>query len=60
MAAPHDYPDDISILASLLARGYLRHRRSQPPESPDKPLASPPERSVHVTVVNAQETDENE
>ena len=53
-------PDDTSTIALLLARGYLRYRRSRLPESAHNPLALPSEQSVHVTVVNAQETEENE
>jgi hypothetical protein len=55
-------PDPISTIVALLARGFLRHRRSRRfslPEPPQNALASASEQSVHVTVVNAERMDEN-
>ncbi len=52
----------VSEIASILAKGYLRDRRSrraQSSELPDDALASAPGPSRHVTVVNDQRTDEN-
>ncbi len=52
----------ISEIAAILAKGYLRYRKSrrfQQTELPEEPLASVPEQSRHVTVVNDQRTDEN-
>ena len=49
-------------IASILARGFLRYRKSrrfQATEPPQEGLASGAEPSRHVTVVNAQRTDEN-
>jgi hypothetical protein len=54
-------PDSLSAVAAILARGYLRYRRSrrfQQLEAPENDLASAPEPSRHVTVVNAERTDE--
>jgi hypothetical protein len=56
-------PDPISEIAALLARGFLRYRKSRRfslPNEPQNYLASTPEPSVHVTVVNAERMDENE
>ena len=55
-------PESTSEIAAILARGILRHRKSQRfrrQEVPQNTLASAPEPSVHVTVVNAERTDEN-
>ncbi len=55
-------PESISAIAAILARGFLRYRKSrrlQLVESPQDGLASGPEPSRHVTVVNDQRTDEN-
>ncbi len=52
----------VSKIAAILAKGFLRYRKSrrfQPPELPEDALASAPEPSRHVTVVNDQRTDEN-
>ncbi len=52
----------VSEIAAILAKGYLRCSKSrsvQPAEPPEDPLASVPEPSRHVTVVNDQRTDEN-
>ena len=49
-------------IAAILAKGFLRYRKSrrfQPAEQPQNGLASGPEPSRHVTVVNDQRTDEN-
>ena len=59
---PHDAVDEI---ASLLARGFLRYWKSQrarpvaAPDGPNHALDLPATQSRHVTVVNAQEKDEN-
>ncbi len=55
-------PEPITEIASILARGFLRYRKSRRlrlPEPPQNDLASAPEPSRHVTVVNDQRTDEN-
>ncbi len=55
-------PEPISAIASILAKGSLRYRKSrrfQAVELPQNDLASAPEPSRHVTVVNDQRTDEN-
>jgi hypothetical protein len=55
-------PKAISEIAAILAKGFLRDRKSRRrrvPEPPQNALASTPEPSVHVTVVNAERTDEN-
>jgi hypothetical protein len=55
-------PDSISEIAVILARAFLRYRKSHRlhlPEPPHNGVASAPEPSVHVTVVNAERTDEN-
>jgi hypothetical protein len=54
--------DSISEIAAILAKGFLRYRKSrrfQALEPHEDGLASGPEPSRHVTVVNAQRTDEN-
>jgi hypothetical protein len=59
---PEPASDPISTIATLLARGFLRHRKSlrlRLPELPQNALASTPEPNVHVTVVNAERTNEN-
>jgi hypothetical protein len=51
-----------SQVATIFAKGFLRHRKSsrfQAVEPPHNGLASALEPSVHVTVVNAERTDEN-
>jgi len=52
--------DSISAIAAILAKGFLRYRKSRRilPDSPPHGLASGPEPSRHVTVVNDQRTDE--
>ena len=53
-------PDDISEIATILAKGYLRYRKSRRSRVPDPVptgLDSGAEESVHVTVVNAPRTD---
>jgi hypothetical protein len=55
-------PKAISEIAAILAQGFLRHRRTcrfQQPDQPQNALASASKPSVHVTVVNAERTDEN-
>jgi hypothetical protein len=55
-------PGSISEIAAILARGYLRYRkllRFQVGATHQNDLASGPEPSRHVTVVNDQRTDEN-
>jgi hypothetical protein len=55
-------PECISEIAAILAKGLLRYRKSrrfQVIERPQDGLASGFEPSRHVTVVNAQRTDEN-
>jgi hypothetical protein len=51
----------VAEIASLLARGFLRNRRSQlqRPISAEHQLDWPVPESPHVTVVNATEKDEN-
>lgn len=51
--------DSICEIAAILARGFLRYRKSRRIQQ-QKGLASVAEQSRHVTVVNdAQRTDEN-
>jgi len=55
-------PESISAIAAILAKGFLRYRKSlrlRLLEPPQDGLASAPEPSRHVTVVNDQRTDEN-
>ena len=55
-------PEPITEIASILARGFRRCRKSRRlrlPEPPQNDLASASEPSRHVTVVNDQRTDEN-
>ena len=55
-------PECISEIASILAKGFLRYRKScrlQYIDPRQEGLASGPEPSRHVTVVNAQRTDED-
>ena len=55
-------PNLIPELAAILAKGFLRYRKSrrfQIAETHQNGLASAPEPSRHVTVVNDQRTDEN-
>ena len=55
-------PECISEIASILAKGFLRYRKSRRFQAGDLPQngpASGPVPSPHVTVVNAQRTDEN-
>jgi len=57
-----DRPEPISQIASILAKGFLRYRKSrrlQAVEPANLGLASVRELSRHVTVVNDQRTDEN-
>jgi len=57
-----DRPDSISQIAAILARGFLRYRKSRRfhvGETPQKELAFVPETRRHVTVVNDQRTDGN-
>ena len=54
--------ESVSEIASILAKGFLRYRKSRrfrALEPPQNDLASAPEPSRHVTVVNDQRTDEN-
>ena len=58
----NDRPDSISQIASMLAKGFLRYRKSRRfhvDETPQNELAFVPEPSRHVTVVNGQRTDED-
>jgi len=53
-------PECITEVASILAKGFLRYRKSRRLLSPDPPqngLASGDEPSRHVSVVNAERTD---
>jgi hypothetical protein len=53
-------PESISEIASVFAKGILRYRKSrrfQVVDPPQNGLASGPEPSRHVTVVNAKRTD---
>lgn len=53
-------PECISGIAAILARGFLRYRKSRlfhVDETPQKELAFVPETRRHVTVVNDQRTD---
>jgi hypothetical protein len=55
-------PASISEIATILAKGFLRYRKSRRlrlQEVPQNCLASAPEPSVHVTVVNDQRMDKN-
>jgi len=55
-----DRPASISRIAAILARGFLRYRKScrfHVDETPQKELAFVPETRRHVTVVNDQRTD---
>jgi hypothetical protein len=55
-------PECISEMAAILARGFLRYRNSRRLQAVaplQNGLASGPEPSRHVTVVNDQRTDEN-
>jgi hypothetical protein len=55
-------PEPMFEIAAILARGFLRYRkcrRFQAAEPSQTGLASTPETSRHVTVVNDQRTDEN-
>ncbi len=49
----------VSEIAAILAKGYLRYRKFRRIQSSHDALASVPEPSRHVTVVNDQRTDEN-
>ena len=54
--------EGILEIAAILAKGFLRQRKSRRLrllEPPPAELASGPELSRHVTVVNDQRTDEN-
>jgi hypothetical protein len=54
-------PDCISAIASILAKGFLRYRKSRrlrAAEPQQNGLDSGPKPSRHVTVVNAERTDE--
>ncbi len=53
-------PDYITEIATILAKGYLRYRKSRRNQVSDPAptgLDSGGEESVHVTVVNAPRTD---
>jgi hypothetical protein len=50
-------PDDFDELASILARGYLRHRETRRRQLSDS-LATPSETSPDVRVVNTAENRE--
>jgi hypothetical protein len=55
-------PECISDIAAILAKGFLRYRRSrrlQPRDGPQNCLASALVPSPHVTVVNTERTDED-
>ncbi len=55
-------PEDLAVIASILAKGYLRYRKSRQNralEPAQNRLDSRAEPSLHVTVVNAQRTEEN-
>jgi hypothetical protein len=55
-------PEHISEIASIFAKGYLRYKKSRQnrlPDSPQDGVDSDATQSVHVTVVNAQRTEEN-
>ena len=65
MELQNDLPDHaIDAIASLLARGFLRHWKSQrmrplvTPTSASGTLDSPSTQSVHVNVVDATRTEE--
>jgi hypothetical protein len=49
------HPDDLSELASILARGYLRHRESLK-HQPENCLDSEAEPRPHVPAVNTLES----
>lgn len=51
---PDVHPDDLTEIAKILARGYLRHRDSMR-RGLQNCLASAAERSPHVPVVNETE-----
>jgi len=55
-------PEPVSEMATILAKGFLRYRKSlrlQAVVQPENDVASVPEPSRHVTVVNDQRTDED-
>ena len=52
--APDVHPEDLAEIATILARGYLRHRDSVR-QGLQNCLASAAERSPHVPVVNETE-----
>ena len=52
--APDIHPNDLAEIATILARGYLRHRESMR-RGLQNCLASAAERSPHVPVVNETE-----
>ena len=52
--APDVHPNDLDEIATILARGYLRHRDSMR-RGLQNCLASAAERSPHVPVVNETE-----
>ena len=55
-------PEELAVIASILAKGYLRYRKSRQnraPEPAQNRLDSGAEQSLHVTVVNAQRMEEN-
>ena len=52
--APDVHPNDLAEIATILARGYLRHRDSMR-RGLQNCLASAAERSPHVPVVNETE-----
>ena len=59
---PETVPDPISEIAAILAKGFLRYRKSRCfslPNQPQNDLDSASKPSVHVTVVNAERMDEN-
>ena len=55
-------PNDISEIATILAKGYLRYRnsrRNRVSNSTRTDVDTGGEESVHVTVVSTPRTDEN-
>jgi hypothetical protein len=55
-------PDCIFEVAAIFARGFLRYRKPRRlllPDPPQNGLDSGAEPSRHVSVVNAERTDEN-
>ncbi len=50
-------PEDIDTIATILARGYLRCRDSQP-QSAEPCLDKTPDLSRHVSAVNTTENDQ--